>query len=79
MSDGANGNYNAGSLKVTKRFSAGLSLISSYTYAKSIDNTSGIRVQGFDTLYPQNSGCLSVRARAFRLQRQAPVRDLRAV
>jgi Carboxypeptidase regulatory-like domain len=59
VSDGANGNYNAGSLKVTKRFSEGLSVISSYTYAKSIDNTSGIRVQGFDTLYPQNSGCLS--------------------
>jgi hypothetical protein len=59
VSDGANGNYNAGSLKVTKRFSGGLSVISSYTYAKSMDNTSGIRVQGFDTLYPQNSGCLS--------------------
>ena len=59
VSDGANGNYNAGSLKVTKRFSAGLSVISSYTYAKSMDDTSGIRVQGFDTLYPQNSGCLS--------------------
>jgi hypothetical protein len=24
-----------------------------------MDDTSGIRVQGFDTLYPQNSGCLS--------------------
>ncbi|HXB74525.1 MAG TPA: TonB-dependent receptor [Candidatus Acidoferrales bacterium] len=59
VSDGANGNYNAGSLKVTKRFSTGLSVISSYTFAKSMDNTSGIRVQGFDTLYPQNSGCLS--------------------
>ena len=59
VSDGANGNYNAGSLKVTKRFSEGLSVISSYTYAKSMDDTSGIRVQGFDTLYPQNSGCLS--------------------
>jgi len=44
---------------LTKRFSGGLSLISSYTYAKSIDNTSGIRVQGYDTLYPQNSNCLS--------------------
>ena len=58
VDDGANGNYNAGSVKVTKRFSAGLSLISSYTYAKSIDNTSGIRVQGYDTLFPQNSDCL---------------------
>ncbi len=58
VNDGANGNYNAGSAKVTKRFSAGLSLIGSYSFAKSIDNTSGIRVQGFDTLYPQNSDCL---------------------
>src|SRR5205814_770709 len=33
-------------------------LITTYTYSKSIDNTSGIRVQGYDTLYPQNSNCL---------------------
>ena len=79
VNDGANGNYNAGSIKVTKRFSAGLSVISSYTYAKSIDNTSGIRVQGFDTLYPQNSNCLSVRARTFVVRRAAPLRDLGAV
>jgi hypothetical protein len=58
VNDGANGHYNAGSVKLTRRFSAGLNVISSYTYAKSIDNTSGIRVQGFDTLYPQNSNCL---------------------
>ena len=58
VNDGANSNYNAGSVKLTKRFCAGLSLITSYTYSKSIDNTSGIRVQGFDTLYPQNSNCL---------------------
>lgn len=58
VNDGANGHYDAGSVKVTKRFSSGLSLLSSYTFAKSIDNTSGVRVQGFDTLYPQNSDCL---------------------
>ena len=57
VNDGANANYNAGSVKMTRRFSAGLSLISSYTYAKSIDTTSGIRVQGYDTLYPQESFC----------------------
>ena len=45
-------------MKLTRRFSAGLSVISSYTYAKSIDDTSGIRAQGFDTLFPQNSNCL---------------------
>jgi hypothetical protein len=58
VDDGFNSNYNSGSVKVTRRFSQGLSLISSYTYSKSIDNSSGIRVQGFDTLFPQNSGCL---------------------
>jgi hypothetical protein len=58
VNDGANSHYNSGSIKLTKRFGAGLSVISSYTYSKSIDNTSGIRVQGYDTLYPQNSNCL---------------------
>jgi hypothetical protein len=57
--DGGNGNYNALSLKATRRFSQGVSVISSYTWAKSIDTTSGIRNQGFDTLYPQNSYCLA--------------------
>ena len=47
------------SLKVTRRFSQGASVISSYTWAKSIDTTSGIRNQGLDTLYPQNSYCLA--------------------
>ena len=58
VNDGANGHYNAGSVKLTRRFSAGLSFITSYTYSKSIDETSGIRVQGYDTLYPQESFCL---------------------
>jgi hypothetical protein len=58
VNDGANGNYNAGSLKVSKRFSGGLVMIGTYTYAKSLDETSGIRVQGYDTLYPQQSFCL---------------------
>src|SRR5262249_45795166 len=58
VNDGANSLYNAASVKLTKRFGAGLSLISTYTFAKSIDNTSGIRVQNIDTLYPQNSNCL---------------------
>ena len=57
--DGGNGAYHALSLKVTRRFGAGLSIVSSYTFAKSIDDTSGIRTQGFDTLFPQNSDCIS--------------------
>jgi Carboxypeptidase regulatory-like domain/TonB dependent receptor len=58
VADGANANYNSLSVKATRRFSQGLSVIGSYTYAKSIDDTSGIRVQGFDTLFPQNSNCI---------------------
>ncbi len=58
VQDGGNGIYNAFSFKVTRRFGQGLSLISSYTLAKSIDDTSGIRTQGFDTLFPQNSDCI---------------------
>ncbi|HEY2013742.1 MAG TPA: TonB-dependent receptor [Bryobacteraceae bacterium] len=56
--DGGNGNYNSFSLKATRRFRSGVSVIGSYTFAKSIDDTSGIRVQGFDTLFPQNSDCI---------------------
>jgi hypothetical protein len=58
VADGMNANYNSLAFKVTKRFSQGFSLISSYTFSKSIDNSSGIRVQGYDTLFPQNSYCL---------------------
>ncbi|PYS09350.1 MAG: hypothetical protein DMG17_27125 [Acidobacteria bacterium] len=58
VDDGFNAVYNSGSVKVTRRFSQGLSLTSSYTYSKSIDNSSGIRVQGYDTLFPQDSRCL---------------------
>ena len=58
VADGGNGNYNAGSVKLTRRFTAGMSLITSYTFAKSIDDTSGVRTQGYDTLFPQNSDCI---------------------
>src|ERR1035438_4648590 len=59
VQDGSNGSYNSLAVKATRRFSQGFSVIASYTWAKSIDTTSGIRNQGFDTLYPQNSYCLS--------------------
>lgn len=58
VADGGNANYNSLSIKANRRFSQGVSVIGSYTYAKSIDDTSGIRVQGFDTLFPQNSDCI---------------------
>ena len=59
VSDGLNAVYNSGSVKLTRRFSRGLSGTGSYTYSKSIDNSSGIRPQGFDTLFPQDNRCLS--------------------
>jgi len=58
VQDGANGNYNSLALRATRRFAKGFSVIGSYTWSKSMDNTSGIRVQGNDTLFPQNSYCL---------------------
>jgi hypothetical protein len=58
VDNSGNANYNSFSAKVTKRYSEGLTLLGSYTFAKSIDTTSGIRVQGDDTLFPQNSYCV---------------------
>ncbi len=56
---GFNANYNAGSVKLTRRFGQGISLTTNYTFARSIDNSSGIRTQGLDTLFPQDSSCLA--------------------
>ena len=53
------GNYNAMSVKATRRFSNGFNLVSSYTWSKSLDDTSGIRNQGNDNLFPQNSQCIA--------------------
>jgi len=50
-------NYNAFSFQVNKRFSNGFNLISSYTYSKSLDDTSGIRTQSSE-LFPQNDLCV---------------------
>ena len=57
--DGFSAGYNAGSVKLTRRFSQGITLTTNYTWSKSIDNASGLRTQGFDTLFPQDSRCLS--------------------
>ena len=48
------GNYNAFAFQVNKRFSNGFNLISSYTYSKSMDDTSGIRTQSSE-LFPLRS------------------------
>jgi hypothetical protein len=58
VEDMGNGEYNSFSVKVSKRFSAGMSLVTAFTHAVSIDDTSGIRIQGYDTLFPQNSYCI---------------------
>jgi len=57
--DQGEGNYNAFSVKATRRFSNGLNVISSYTLGKSLDDTSGIRNQGNDNLFPQDNRCIS--------------------
>lgn len=53
-----NANYNALTAKFTRRFARGLSYLAGYTWSKSIDNGSGIRTLGHDTLFPQNSYCI---------------------
>ncbi len=56
--DLGNANYNAFTFQVNKRFSNGFNIISSYTYSKSLDDTSGIRTQSSE-LFPQNDLCIS--------------------
>jgi hypothetical protein len=56
--DWGTANYNAFSIKATRRFSKGLSVIASYTLGKSLDETSGVRSQGNEQLFPQNNECL---------------------
>ena len=52
------GNYNSFAFQVNKRFSNGFNLISSYTYSKSLDDTSGIRTQS-SPLFPQDDRCIT--------------------
>ena len=55
FSDGnGNTNYNALQMKVQRSFSNGFTLLSSYTWSKSLDNTSGARPGGGDVLFPGN-------------------------
>jgi carboxypeptidase family protein len=58
VEDMGNAEYNSLAVKIDKRFSGGFSLITAYTYSVAIDDTSGIRIQGYDTLFPQNSDCI---------------------
>ena len=54
-----NSNYNSLAVKFTRRLANGLTVLSGYTFSKSIDNGSGVRTLGTDGLYPQNAYCLS--------------------
>jgi hypothetical protein len=51
--------YDSLGVKLTRRYSGGLTVLGSYTLSKSTDNGSGIRTLGTDPLNPQNSYCLS--------------------
>src|SRR5438093_1110499 len=48
-------NYNALSVKLQRRFSKGLTYLFGYTWSRSIDYGSAIRVHSSDLLFPQNS------------------------
>ncbi len=52
-------NYHSLSVKITRRYANGLTVLSGYTFSKSIDNGSGIRTLGSDPLFAQNAYCLS--------------------
>ncbi|MFN7921961.1 MAG: carboxypeptidase-like regulatory domain-containing protein [Bryobacteraceae bacterium] len=51
-------NYNSLGLKLQRRFSSGLTYLTSFTWSKAIDTGSGIRPQGGDTLFAQNEFCI---------------------
>lgn len=51
--------YNALAAKLQRRFSSGLTYLLSYTWSKSIDTGSGIRVPPGDQQFTQNEFCVS--------------------
>jgi hypothetical protein len=55
MSAPGHSSYHAAYLKLQRRFSRGLSFLSSFSYGKSIDNGSGIRTSDGDSLTPSNN------------------------
>jgi hypothetical protein len=57
--NGDDSNYHSFSAKISRRYASGLTVLAGYTFAKSIDNGSGVRTLGSDPLYPQNAYCLS--------------------
>jgi hypothetical protein len=59
MTGKVSSNYHSMSAKLTRRMSGGLTYLAGYTFAKSIDNGSGIRTLGTDQLKPQDGICFS--------------------
>jgi hypothetical protein len=59
LSGQVDSNYHSLGTKLTRRLSGGFTYMMGYTYAKSIDNSSGIRTLGTDALKPQDNRCLS--------------------
>ena len=57
VENGGNGNYNSLGSKLTKRYSNGVTALVSYTWSKSIDETSGIRTSDSDSLFSQDGRC----------------------
>jgi len=55
MAAPSSSHYNALYLKLQKRFSQGISFLSSFSYGKSIDNGSGVRTTDGDSLTPSNN------------------------
>ena len=55
----AEAKYNSLAIKLTRRLHDGLSVLGGYTLSKSTDSGSGIRTLNGDTLFPQDSFCLS--------------------
>jgi hypothetical protein len=52
-------NYNAGSVKLTRRLAAGFTFTAGYTFSKSIDDGSGVRAEnGSSTTQPQTGWCV---------------------
>ncbi|MBM3765162.1 MAG: TonB-dependent receptor [Acidobacteria bacterium] len=50
-----NSNYNSGIIKVQQRFNKGYTYLLGYTWSRSIDSGSGIRVNDGDNLFPANN------------------------
>ena len=75
----ARGNYNSLGVKLTKRYSSGLTHLVTYTCAKSIDGNQRHPRHDGDTLFPQNSYCMRCERGLSSLRYPPPLRDLGSV